>query len=234
MGRTFVTFEEASKLLKCSKRTVHTYVKKGLLRKDFVEGEGVVLRREDVEQLASDHGAGLPPLNNRTLLELMSRIKSLETKVAVFQKMHGIEDHPPLRPTEEEAQKLLANAQWFLQRKEFTSPEVGLWVSLFQRMDELTFKMIQDSGAEAGFWRCFFELCLHLMNFVSDPKKCKDSRTWLSHHMELNECRKSLRTLILMWVELGQEKSTKTLQRYLGGGTEDLLQRLGAPTGNSA
>lgn len=231
MGRTFVTFEEAASLLKCSKRTVHTYVKKGLLRKDLDAGE-VVLRREDVEQLADENGSQLPAMNNRTLLELLGRLKGLEMKVAVFQKMHGIEDHPPLRPTEDEAQKLVANAQWYLQKKEFTSPEIQLWVSMFQRMDELTFHLIKKAGAKPDFWKDFFELCLHLMEFVSDPKKCKDSRTWLSHHMELNECRKSLRTLILMWVELGPEKATKSLQRYLGGGKEDLLLRLAPSNGN--
>lgn len=226
MGRTFVTFEDAAKLLKCSKRTVHNYVKKGLLRKDVQEGE-VVLRGEDVEQLAEGLGSNLPALNNRTLLELLGRLKTLEMKVSVFQKMHGIEDHPPLRPSVEEALKLVGQAEWYLQKKEFTFPEVGLWVSLFQRMDELTFQMIREAGAKASFWKDFFDLCLHLMEFVSNPKKCRETRTWLAHHLELNECRKALRTLILMWVELNRESSTKAVHKYLSGGKEDLARRLG-------
>lgn len=231
MGRTFVTFEEAASVLKCSKRTVHTYVKKGLLRKDLEAGE-VVLRREDVEQLAEQNGSQLPALNNRTMLELLSRIKNLEMKVAVFQKMHGIEDRPPLRPSPEEAEKLVSNASWYLLKKEFTSAEVELWISLFMRMDEVTFHLMKKAGVRADFWKDFFELCLHLMDFVSDPKKCKDSRTWLQQHTELNECRKSLRSLILMWVELGPERATKGLHKYLGGGKEDLLLRLAPPNGN--
>jgi DNA-binding transcriptional MerR regulator len=225
MGRTFVTFEDAAKLLKCSKRTVHNYVKKGLLRKDVEDGE-VVLRREDVEQLADGLGSNLPALTNRTLLELLGRLKTLEMKVAVFQKMHGIEEHQPLRPSPEEALKLVGMAEWYLQKKDFTSPEIQLWVSTFQRMDELTFQMIRDSGAKTDFWRDLFDLCLHLMDFVSNPKKCKETRTWLAHHLELNECRKSLRTLILMWVELNRESSIKAVHRYLSGGKEDLARRL--------
>jgi len=226
MGRTFVTFEDAAKLLKCSKRTVHNYVKKGRLRKDVEDGE-VVLRREDVEQLAEGLGSDLPALNNRTLLELLGRIKTLEMKVSVFQKIHGIEEHPPLRPGTDEALKLVSNAEWYLQKKDITSPEIGLWVSLFQRMDELTFQMIHRAGAKPEFWKTLFDLCLYLMDFVSNPRRCKETRTWLAHHLELNECRKSLRSIILLWVELTRESHTKGLHKYLGGGKEDLARRLG-------
>lgn len=225
MGRTFMTFEDAARLLKCTRRTVYNYVKKGLLRREYEQG-AVVLCREDVEQLSDEMGAQLPALSNRTLLEIMGRLSTLEVQMSVFKKMHGIEEHPPLRPEAEEASKLVANAQWYLEKKTFTSPEVDLWVSLFQRMDELTFDLIRRSGAQNDFWQDFFNLCLHLMDFVSDPKRCRGSRTWIRHHMELNECRKSLRTLVLMWVELGHGKASKTIRRHLGGGKDDLVRRL--------
>lgn len=232
MGRTFVTFEDAARLLKCSKRTVHNYVKKGLLRREYSEGT-VVLCQEDIEQLADEFGSQLPALNNRTLLEILGRLKSMEVQLAVFKKMHGIEEHPPLRPDPEEALKLVGNAQWYLEKKVFTSPELDLWVSLFQRMDELTFDLIRRAGARNDFWQDFFNLCLHLMDFTSDPSKCKGSRIWVRHHLELNECRKSLRSLVLMWVELGHGKATDALRRHLGGGKDDLVRRLTGAVGKS-
>lgn len=231
MGRTFVTFEEASKLLKCSKRTVHTYVKKGLLRRELNDRE-VVLLREDVEQLAEDGGVRLPPINNRTLLELLSRLSTLEMQMSVFKKMYGIELAPPLRPDPLEAEKLVENAKFYLQKKEFTSQEVELWASMFRRMDEVTFQNIEKALERKDFWKTFFELCLHLMDYASDPKRNKQSRIWLAHHLELNESRKGLRNLILMWVELKHERFNQDVRKYLGGGMDDLMTRLVSSTGN--
>lgn len=225
MGRTFVTFEEAAVLMKCTKRTVHNYVKRGRLRREIDDGV-VVLRREDVEQLMDEEGSELPALNNRVLLELLSRVKTLEMQVSVFRKMNSIEELSPLRPNEDEALKILGNVRLYLQKTKLVHQEITLWVSLFRRMDEVTFELFRKAGAPEDFWQDIFNLCVRLIEFVSDPKKCQDSRVWLEYHLELNECRKNLRSIVLMWVEMGRGKATPTLRKYLDGGRDDLVRRL--------
>lgn len=221
MGSTFVTFDEAASLLKCSKRTIHNHINQGRLKREYENGK-VVLLREQVEQLIDES----PVLNNRTLLEILGRLQTIEIQMAVVRKMYGIEERPPLRPSPEEAIKLLENARYYLQKDTFTPPEIALWVSMFSRMDELTFDLMRRAGVSEDFWQDFFNLCLHLMDFVSDPKRCKATRTWLQYHLELTECRKILRSIILMWVELGRGKASNAVRRHLGGGKDDLIRRL--------
>lgn len=227
MGRTFVTFEEASLLLKCTRRTIHNYVKRGLLRRGYENGK-IVLYKDEVEQLIDQNGLNIPPINNHTLLELLSRIHTLEVQMAVFRKMNGIDVSPPLRPSPEEAKQLLTNAKEYLQRTSFKEEEIILWISMFNRMDEVSFELFRKSVEDNDFWQDIFSLCLHLMKFVSDPKRNSNSRSWYQRHLELNECRKSLRSIVLVWVELGLGKASVTLRKALNGEKDELVRRLTA------
>lgn len=232
MGRTFVTFAEAAQMLKRSVRTIHTYVDKGLIRREYrstLEGTEVVLSRADVEQLTSEQGANLPALNNKTLVDIQGRLRSMEMKMAVFQKMNGIEDREPLRPTPELALGLIEAAKQALCVTTFQSEEVHLWVDQFLRMDEVTFELFRKAGASPDAWQPIFNLCLHLMEFASDPKRCKDSRIWSQYHMELTECLKRLRSIILVWIESGKGAASTTLRQHLGRGKDDLVRRLTSP-----
>lgn len=231
MGRDFVTFEEAAQILKRSVRTVHTYVKNGFLRREYVEGK-VVLCRTEVEQLASDHNANLPALNNKTLVDLQARLRSLEMQMSVFRKMNGFEERPPLRPAPELALGLIDAAKQALKATNFGSEELNMWVDMFLRMDEVTFEMFRKAGASADYWQPIFNLCLHLIEFVADPKRCKDSRVWLQYHEELTQCLKRLRSVILVWIESGKGEATAALRRHLGGGRDDLVRRLTSPNSN--
>lgn len=235
MGRTFVTFAEAAQMLKRSVRTVHTYVDKGLIRREYcstLEGTDVVLSRADVEQLASEQGANLPALNNKTLVDIQGRLRAMEMKMAVFQKMNGLEDREPLRPNPENALGLVEAAKQSLTATTFQSEEVHLWVDLFMRMDEVTFELIRKAGAASDYWQPIFNLCLHFLEFAADPKRCKDSRIWFLYHMELTQCLKHLRSIILVWIESGKGSATATLRQHLGRGRDDLVRRLTTPNSN--
>lgn len=231
MGRDFVAIKEAAQILKRSSRTVHTYIDRGFLRREYEDGK-VVLRRADVEQLASEHGANLPALNNKTLVDLQARIRSLETQVAVFRKMTGFEERDPLRPAPELALGIIEAAKGALAETAYGSEEVHLWVDLFQRMDEATFEIFKTAGASPDCWQPVFNLCVRLIEYVADPKRCKDSRIWIQYHEDLTQCLRRLRSIILVWVESGKGEATAALRRHLGTGRDDLVRRLTSPNSN--
>lgn len=225
MGRDFVTFVEAAELLNCTKRSVHNFVNRGQLRRHLEAGK-VLLLRSEVESLAEERGTELPALNNRTLLEILSRLKNLELKVAVFQKMRGIDLPPPVRPTREEAFKLIEQVKYYLQRETFDSAEVDYWVALLSRLDEVSFDLIQRETGQDDFWQHFFNMCILLTDYVSDPKKARKAGNWVRHTLELHEVMKNLRALCLIWVEPGRGRATTALKRHLRTGKDDLVHRL--------
>lgn len=225
MGRVFYSFDEAATRLGKSKRTIHNYVKKGLLRRVVEDGD-VVLHREEVDQLADELGTDAPAMNRKTFLELVGRIRRLEEQMSVFRKMYGIEDRPPLRPDVEEARRLHDNVVEALLKKTYLEPEIELWVSVFSRMDEVTFDLMMKAGLTTSFWIPFFRLCLAMMDFISDPSKSGSNPRWFKLHMELDECRKKLRATALMWVEMGRGTVPEGILKQLGTGKDDLMRRL--------
>lgn len=225
MGRTFVTFEEAAQLLKCTVRTVHNFVKRGQLRKEFELGS-VALSRDEVEQLARERGIGLPPLNNHTLMQMMGRITNLEVQLSVFKKMHGITDRKWLRPTDQEASSLMGMIQFFLTKKDFTNQEVDLCASIFGRLDELSFDLLKKATGRDDFWKDFFTLCLNLLDFVSDHDRSPNLRERARLDLELSLGLKGMRAVILTWIELGHGTTTTQLSKNLGTKKDDLIRRL--------
>lgn len=223
MGRTFVTFEEASVLLKCTKRTVQNFVKRGQLRRAYVEGS-VVLHRDEVEQLVEERGSNLPALNNKTLLECLSRIKVLETKVAVFQKITGVEEAPPLRPEGPEALKFLENLDYYLNQSSYQREVIDFWSGLFRRIDETTLDLLRTTSGRDDSWKKLFDLCLRLLDFCASSKTLTSAQKY-QHFIDLSESKKRLRDVCLVWVEL-RGSSTQYLRKALGAGKDDLVQRL--------
>ncbi len=225
MGRTFVTFEEAAKILNCTKRTVHNFVRRGQLRREY-ELDSVVLSRADVEALAEERGSGLPALNNRTLKELMSRLSNVEMQLSVFRKMHGLSERQWFRPSDVEAQSLHSMAKHFLTKNSFSTQEIGLWAGTFNRFDELSFDLMKQALGSDTFWKDFFDLCLKLMEFVSNPKRGKQLRELSRLDLELSLGLKNMRGIILTWIELGHGKTTTQLMKSLGTGKDDVVRRL--------
>ncbi len=224
MGRTIVTLEEAAKMLQCTKRTIHNHIKRGLLRRTY-QNDKVMLFEDEVKQIMYEDGTSLPPLNNRTLLEILAKLRELEIQMAVFKKMNGIETAPPLRPNEKEAKDLLSNVRRYLKKERFEFEEVSLWVSLFMRMDEITFQTFLDSKLPDDFWQDIFNLCLHLIQYVSRLQSTP-SVNWYGLYLELNECKKNLRSLILLWIEIGKGRTSASFRKALGTEKDELISRL--------
>lgn len=225
MGRVFYTYEEAARRLGRSSRTIHNYVKKGLLRR-AVDNGNVVLHREDVDQLAEEVGADLPAMNRKAFLELHARVRKLEEGMAVMRKMYGIEDRPPLRPSVDEARQLYQNAEEAMVKKTYHTAEIELWVGVFSRIDEITFDLMSKAGLPSSCWMPFFKTCMEMMDYVSDPNRSGANPKWLQQHTELDECRKRLRSTVLMWVEMGKGSVGLEVVRQLGTGRDDLMMRL--------
>lgn len=225
MGRTFVTFGEAAELLKCTVRSVHNFVRRGQLRREFEHGS-VVLSRADVEAFAEERGNGLPALNNHTLKILMSRLSNVEMQLSVFKKMHGISDRQWLRPTVVEGENLHSMAKHFLLMDSFTTQHIDLWAGTFNRFDELTFDLLKKATNSEVFWKDFFDLCLKLLDFVSDTSRSKGLRERSRLDLELSLGLKNMRSIILTWIELGHGSNTTQLLKSLGTSKDDVVRRL--------
>jgi DNA-binding transcriptional MerR regulator len=227
MGRTFVTFEEAATRLGCSKRSIHSYVKKGLIRKKSENG-AVVLYWEDVEQLAVDKGVDAPAMNRKNFITMMSRLQKLEQDMTVVRRMMEIRDDP-LRPVVGMAAGLYQAASSSLASKTWQPEEVNLWASQFERFDEVTLDAIRDATQDPNCWQVFYKLCLAQMDFAWAQYSASPDLNWRTLHLRLDEGRKKLRAVALIWIELGRGQLTPSILKEVNSPKEDLLQRLESP-----
>jgi hypothetical protein len=224
MGSSFYTFDEAAKKLGKTKRSVHAYVKRGLLRRGRHEGR-TVIPAEDVENLAADLGAGFPPMNRKTFFQLMARVQKLEQDMAVVRRMTGIQDEP-LRPSKEEAVGLHMAATRAIEATSWHKEEISTWADLFDRMDEVCFDIFEDYVSVPVPWAVFYQLCLAMMRFVSTSPDFHTSLTAQHVHKRLDEGRKAIRHTILMWVELGKGGTPEVLLRALDDRHSVLLRKV--------
>jgi hypothetical protein len=227
MGRTFVTFEEAANRLGRTKRSVHSYVKNGLLRKTTQDGE-VLLHWDDVEQLALDLGADAPAMNRKSFIHLTARIQKLEMDMTVVRRMLEIQDNP-YRPDAAEAAGMHKAASAALVHKSWKTEELHAWASYFDRMDEVTFDIFQEVTHLQKPWEVFFRLCLAQMKFVSAQHLETPDLIWQALHKKLDEGRKKIRACALMWIEMGRGTIAPDLLKEVDSDKEDLLKRLKNP-----
>ena len=226
MGSGFMTFEEAANRLGRSKRSIHNYVKQGLLQRVMNSGN-VVLRKEDVEQLAVDIGSDSPALNRKTFYLLQARLKKLEEEMVAVKHILEIRDSP-LRPSESEARGLYAAATESLSRRNWVAEEVDLWAAQFERLDEPALDSISQAIQDNKAWTPFFTLCLELIKYAHSRFSTEkvDPLLWLARHKRLEEGRKKLRGSILIWIEAGRGSVSEPFLTSLEGGKEAVLRRL--------
>jgi len=199
--RELVSYNDAAKMLGRSTRTVKTYVQNGLLRR-IQQGKAVGIPREDVDLLAVDIGAGTPPMNKKTFFQLVSRVRQLEAAVAVLQKATNI-GFSPMRPDKEAAVglyeavvKALAAGYWSVQ-------ELGAWIGLYEKMDEVFFDTIAQSTGDTACWRPFLQLCTAQARLVSEMPDFNISLPIQHLHAQLCAGLKTLRGVALVWIEAG-------------------------------
>jgi excisionase family DNA binding protein len=201
MGSDFVSVKEAAKLLKRTSRTVVAYQQKGLLRRVRV-GKKVLIPKEEVETLSAEINANLPPLSRKTFYQLFARVQYLESAVAILKKAAGFGD-APLRPGKEEAIGLVAAAQRALDAGSWTSEEIYMWASVYEKLDEASFYEISAHTGNDESWRPFYGLCVEQTRQVATTHGLASSLPLQQLHTRLCGSLTMLRKVVIAWVELG-------------------------------
>lgn len=202
MGSDFLTLEEAANRLGRSIRSVHLYVKSGHLRKERRDGR-IVVRREEVEILAHDLLTDAPALNRKSFMELVARVQGLGRDMAVVRKALGIQADP-FRPGPEESAALYQSATLELSLRNWDTKKATIWAGVFERLDEVALEKIGEALNNQTPWEVFYRLCLHMLKAVSDQPDFKTNLELQTAHLALDEARKKLRSVIIMWTELGR------------------------------
>lgn len=198
MGRDFCTIPEASRRLSRSTRSIHAYVKKGLLRKGMRDGQ-VVVDREDVERLAEDLQQERPPPTARELWELMAKVRRLEMDVTVLRRMLGVE-MDPLRASHEQLSSLLAAARAAGGAQAWDPRELQLWSGLFARMDEAF--LLEADKLVPNPAELLLDLCVRMIAHAASRPNYETSLEWQECHQKLCAGRDRLRGSIAAWASL--------------------------------
>lgn len=227
MGSDFLSFDEAADRLGRSTRSVHLYVKQGLIRKERRAGE-ILLRKEDVEQLALEQDTDQPALTRRNFLSLIARVQRLERDMTVVRKTLNIQTEP-FRPEKEEAVNLHRAAETAIAAGRWDTQQAVFWAGVFERLDEVALEVIGEAVGTDQPWKVFFQLCHSLMKRVSYQPDFKVNLELQQAHLALDEARKKLRAIIVTWTEMGKGTIPSSLLRQLDGGLADLEKALAAP-----
>lgn len=228
MGSSFYTFEEAAARLGCSKRTIHNHVKRGYLTKSVQNGR-VVLRKEEVEQLATSTGTDLPAMNRQSFFMLQTRMRRLEELVAVLQRALDIRDSP-MRPSQEDALRLHTSIVYALTKKNWTDEEIDKWSSIYDRIDEVTLDILSEALTSTIVYEPILRLCLAQMRSVTARPEFGSSLELQILHKKLDTGRKNLRDVTLTWLTLKQGTLPNTVVERFETDKESLFQRLSQKT----
>lgn len=223
LGSEFCSFDEAATRLERTKRTIHSYVKGGLLRKT-VRGGKPVLYCKDVEQLRVELGSDMPAITRGTIFEMTTRIRKLEEEVAVFRRIHGLKTEFS-RPSKSEAEALFTAANRTLQNNSWTLEEVETWTDLLGRFDEESFELV-ESFLGGRSWEPFFRLTTALVDFLQAAGGYRQDIHLQSLVSRLEEIRKHLRQVVVCWVEVRKGGSNDALLAKLELGKESLVRKI--------
>lgn len=233
MGSGFYSFEEASKRLGRSTRSLHDYVKKGLIKKRIENGLPV-LDREDVDLMAVDIGTDAPAVNRRTFLQMQTLLNKMSDEMRAVKHALGLRDALPLRPNHTTCEGLISACKSYLyidKRDEFwTAALVEQWVDLFERMDEETLNSFSKASNDPQAWVPFFKFCSEMADFCWEQDKRIPSLAWQARAGRLETARKHLRSVIVIWLEMGKGTIPSAILEALGSNKEAILGRI-AKTG---
>jgi excisionase family DNA binding protein len=192
MGSDFVSTAEAAKLLGRSKRTVIAYQQSGVLRR-VRNGRSVRIPKEDVD---------LPPINRKTIFQLVSRVHHLEASVAVLKKAVGFQD-TPIRPAKEEAAGLYTAAVKAVAANTWSLKEIEMWADLYEKLDEVSFEEISTYSGHQESWWPFYQLCIAQTKHVAHMKGFGFALPIQQLHARLCLAMKNMRGILLSWIEVG-------------------------------
>jgi excisionase family DNA binding protein len=225
MGSEYFTLDEAATRLKCCRKTIQNYIKKGFLTPQR-QGKSVLIPVKDVEQLATDMGSDTPALNRQSWFRLWARVEKLENEMMAVKHILDIRTDP-LRATPEELRGLHMMASQYLSQKTWRIEEMQLWAKQFEKMDEVFLKGVSEATENHKAWQPFFRLCVEMQRQVLEDTKKTPSRDLETLFLQLDEGRKKLRGTILTWIDSGQGALPEAFLASLESPREGLARALG-------
>jgi excisionase family DNA binding protein len=222
-----MTVPEAAARLGCSKRSVHNYLKKGFLRKEAIRNRAVLVKSEDVEQLAEELGTDFPVVNRRTVFQLNRRITQLEEEMRVMKTMWeamGIQEKP-LKMDDKEAASLHRAVIDYLTLPKYQLKELDSWAGIFNQVDEKAIEHLAAVTGSAQPWKPLFDLVTRMSDFLS-PKKVKDDLSLQALKAKMEQGRKKVRAAALFWIESGKGTIPQALFQALDTPQDELRRAL--------
>jgi hypothetical protein len=234
MGSTssrFLTINETATRLNVSRRTVHTYITKGFLRRNLRDGK-VLLLKEEIEQLAVELGTDMPALTRKTFFNLTARVRRLEEQMAMAQAAWGAQEMKPMRPNTQEAVALYKAATDYLATKEWKFEAMSQWAELFGHFDEELLRRLAEANLTVQPWLVFYTLAARMSSYLGSTKEMKDDVRVQALRAKLEQGRKRIREMALFWIESKQGIVPAEVFKDFDTPKDDLLRSLGVKTGN--
>ena len=191
------TFKQAATRLKVSVRTIHNYVRKGLLEKTVYEGKASV-KASGVEDLVIE--TAFPSMTRSNWIEMCSRLRRLEERMSIVTTLLGFRSDP-LRPNESDSQALHSQAKKACTAPNWDDKEVDLWCDILGRVDEVTLTSIAKATGDIQPWFVYLDLCRMLSESVQAKYKEKPTVAQEGRLEKLEHCHKSLRASAVLWME---------------------------------
>lgn len=231
MGSGF-SYDEAARRLGKSRRTIYNYVDSGFIRKEYDSERRVILNRDDVEQLAVSLGVGQPAFNRKNFYMLSARVRSLEEKVSLLQRIYGIGE-AALRPNPDEARGLIAHAGMSITNETWAFEELEMWANVFERIDEETLDMMVNATARIDCWEVLMRLLKAQLSFLGQHPDFKIGLGVPALHQRLELARNRLRQTCVLWLEMNKGLEFKAVPDALNTPKDDILARLTSRKSNS-
>ena len=197
MTKEFYTLDKAAARLNVSLRTVHNYLKKGMLTRTYVDGR-VMVPTAEVEDLVVD--SSFPTMNRENWINMNSRLKRLEERMSMVSALLGLH-HDPLRPNKENAAGLHSQAKKANTSSSWDPKEIEMWIGILGRVDEVTLTTIAGATGDIQPWFSYTSLCQSLLDYVE--KKYREEKTIERERQlsSLEDCKKHLRSVAVVWME---------------------------------
>jgi len=225
---SLLTYDQAANRLGCTKRSVHNYIERGLLKRVVQSGK-VLVRRDDVEQLAEESGTDFPALNKKTVYQMLSRLKKLEDRYEMMTQIWdtlGLQEKP-LRPEPKEAAQLHRAATDFLTVATYQLKEMQSWAGVFVRIDDAAVETVAEATGSLQPWRPFHDLAHRMLDHLEKQKALKTDIELQALQAKLQLGRRRVREAALFWIEAGRGSVPEQALRALDTPGEALLRDLG-------
>ena len=211
MTQEFYTLETAASRLNVSLRTIHNYLNKGMLSRVIREGR-VTIPASDVEDLRSE--TSFPVMNKANWIDMNARLRRLEERMAAMTAIMGLHNEP-LRPNKENALGLHVQAKKAATAGKWEEKEVDMWTDILGKIDEVTLTTIATASTDLQPWSTYFSLCQSLLDYCEAQYKKEKTLALERQIMKLEDCRKHLRSVAVVWIETNRGNMSDVVLRAM-------------------